>query len=193
MPLRLERFGADPVDLPAPDTADEEARLAAYEQGYKAGWEDAGAARQDDRSQTEDAVARNLQTLTFTLAEARTHVLLSLRPLLDAVSAQLLPEVAQAAIAPLVRDTLMPLAEELADTPAALRVHPAARAAVEAMLPPPSKLPVAVVEDPALTRGQVVISIGAAGARVDLDPACAAIAAAIRDFYELLPSERHHG
>lgn len=194
MPLRLERFGTDAADIPVPaDAGDEDARLAAYEQGYTAGWEDAGAARQDERSQTEDAVARSLQTLSFTLAEARTQVLLSLRPLLDAIVAQLLPVLAQAAIGPVVRDALMPLAEEMADTPATLHLNPASRAAVEALLPPPSALPVTVLEDPALTPGQVVLSFGAAGARVDLDAASAAIDKAIRDYFDLLPSERHHG
>lgn len=193
MPLRLESFGTAPPDAAPADPADEDARLAAYEAGYTAGWEDAGAARQDDRSQAEDAVIRNLQTLGFTLQQAQRHVLLSLRPLLEAVAEQIVPALSREGIGAVVRDALLPLAEDMAKAPVLLRLNPASRATVEAMLPTAADMTVTVVEDATLTPGQVVLAVGSGGARVDLDAAGAAITAAIRDFYTLLPSERPHG
>lgn len=83
-PLRLEVFetaakqGAETVitDL----SALEEARLASYEQGFSAGWEDALAAQADDRKQLAADLAHTLQSLSFTYHEARAHILRGLEP-----------------------------------------------------------------------------------------------------------------
>lgn len=195
MPLRLETFGAD--DQPAvaaavPEPTDE-ARLSAYDDGYSAGWDDALAARDDEVARCRDAVGQNLQTLGFAYHEARAHVLQSLRPLLEAMVAQLLPRLAAEALPPMVADVLMALAADCADRPVILRVHPHARSAIESFLTPQTSLPIDLVEDAALAPGQVVLQAGSAGARIDLDGAIAEIGAALAAFYDLIPAERRYG
>lgn len=196
MPLRLETFAAvdDAVALPTElPEAGEDARLSAYDDGYAAGWEDALAARDDDAARLRDAAGQNLQTLGFSYHEARMHVLQSLRPLLEAMVARLLPRLATEAIGPMVADVVMTLAAESADQPITLRLHPATRSVVEGFLTPPPSLPLTVTEDASLTPGQVVLQAGPSGARVDLDGAIAEIAAALAAFYDLLPAERRYG
>lgn len=80
MVLRLEIFESDepggPAETVVLDTsALEEARLASYDSGYAAGWEDATAAQSGDQSRIRAELARNLQALSFTYQEARSHVL----------------------------------------------------------------------------------------------------------------------
>lgn len=194
--LRLEAFDAPPAPAapaPAEDAAAEEARLEAFEAGYKAGWDDAVASAEEDRTRMRADLARNLQGLAFTYHEARGHVLRSLEPLLRGMVARVLPEVAGRALGPLVAETLRPLAEGLAAAPIAVVVNPASRAAVEAALAAEPGPPFAIVEEPSLGEGQVYLRLGAAETRVDLDGALAAIAAAVDEFFHPAEELRQHG
>mgnify|MGYP003515970463 CR=1 FL=1 len=79
--LKLEVFEADEAAQQTPSqqvpSADQESRLEAYEQGYRAGWEDAAAAHAEDQRRIRVDLARSLQALGFTYQEARAHVLKS--------------------------------------------------------------------------------------------------------------------
>jgi flagellar M-ring protein FliF len=57
---------------PAPALADAE-RLAAYEQGYRAGWDDAVRAEAADQARIGAELARNLQEMSFSFHEARSR------------------------------------------------------------------------------------------------------------------------
>jgi flagellar biosynthesis/type III secretory pathway protein FliH len=83
-------------------TAVEEAKVASFEQGYSAGWDDAVAAQQGDQTRIRADLARNLQSLSFTFQDARSHVLQAIRPLILQMVNRLLPEVAREALAPTV-------------------------------------------------------------------------------------------
>lgn len=194
MPLRLEVFETE-VPAAAPDTvvtnigAMEEARLAAYEQGYTAGWDDAVAAQSDDQTRLRSDLARNLQSLAFTYHEARNHILRAVEPLFSTVLARLLPDLARQALAPRIVEALAPLAELTSETPVQLVLNPAARPAVEAALAGASALPVEIVEEDTLGEGQAYLRLGAQETRLDLDRAVDEITAAVRGFFDLTQTE----
>lgn len=192
-PLKLESFESDPEAAVAQASQHlvltEDARLQAYEQGYGAGWEDAVTAQTEDQSRIRADLARNLQALGFTYHEARNHVLRAVAPLLQDMIGQLLPQVAREALAPTVLDTLLPMAEHLADAPVSVVLNPAARPAVEALLAQ-TALPVSITEEPTLGEGQVYLRLGPAETHVDLDRATALISQAVRGFFGL--SEQEH-
>lgn len=196
-PLKLEVF--DSADRPAGGTvvmqgADlEEAHLAAYEQGYTAGWDDATGASSDDQTRMRTELSRNLQAMSFTFHEARSHVLRALAPLIEEMTSRILPEIAREALAPLVVEALMPLAEEAADAPVVIVLSPAARPAVEALLEASAGLPFTLREEPTLGEGQVYIRLGDTETRIDLDRATDEIAQAVHGFFDLTLQERKHG
>ncbi|MBA3904750.1 MAG: flagellar biosynthesis protein, partial [Rhodocyclaceae bacterium] len=69
--LRLEAFdkvaATDGSIQPLVEaTAVEEAKVASFEQGYSAGWDDAVAAQNGDQTRIRADLARNLQSLAFT-------------------------------------------------------------------------------------------------------------------------------
>jgi flagellar biosynthesis/type III secretory pathway protein FliH len=171
----------------------EDEKLASYDTGYRAGWEDANAAQSDDQTRIGADLARNLQTLGFTYHEARSHILKAIEPLLVQIVSQLLPEIARETLAPFVLETLMPLAEGLGDAPVTLVLNPAARAPVEALLEQATGLPVTIEEEPTLGEGQVYIRLGSVETQVDLDKATADIAAAVRGFFDLPGKDRPNG
>ena len=166
-------------------TAVEEARVAGFEQGYTAGWDDAVAAQQGDQTRIRADLARNLQSLAFTFQDARSHVLQSLRPLMLEMVNRLLPEVARAALVPTVLETLTPLAAELADSPLTLVLNPAVRAQVEDLVAGAAGLPMLIEEEPSLSEGQVYIRLGTSETKVDLSQVTDDIAAAVRDYFTL--------
>lgn len=189
MRLMLEEFGAADPTPADPTEAEDEGRLAAYEQGYGAGWEDATKAQGDSKAEIEAEVAQHLQRLAFGYQEARQNVLQSLEPLLTEITHRLLPAMARETLAPLVLEAVMPLAETLADAPITLRVAPGARAEVERMLGDAVGLPCRIIVDDGLTAGCVLIASDRAELRVDIDSAVAAITQAIRDFFVVSRTE----
>lgn len=171
----------------------EDEKLASYDTGYRAGWDDADAAQTDDQTRIKVDLARNLQTLSFTYHEARSHILKAIEPLMLQVVGRLLPDIARETLAPFVLETLMPLAEALGDSPVTIVLNPASRAAVEVLLEQATGLPVTIQEEPTLGEGQVYIKLGAIEAQVDLDQATADIAAAVRGFFDLPGKDRPNG
>lgn len=200
MPLpRLEVFETGPAEKrgPAMVTTElsviEDAKLAAYEQGYQAGWDDAAAAQSEDRARIGADLARSLQALAFTYQEARAHVLGGLEPLMAEMIGRLLPGAARETLAPLVLERLMPMAEEMTDQPVHLVVNPASRPAVEALVAGATGLPMKIIEEATLAEGQAYLRLGTAEAKVDLTRATAEIAAAVRAFFSQTQETPSHG
>lgn len=171
----------------------EETKLASYDAGYSAGWEDAASAQSADQTRVRADLARNLQSLSFTFHEARTHVLRALEPLLNEMVGRFLPDLARETLAPLVLDVLMPLAEKMADAPVTLVLNPVARPAVEALLEQATGMPLTLVEEPSLSEGQVYLKLGETETQINLDRATAEITAAVRGFFELPEKESKNG
>ena len=171
----------------------EDEKLASYDSGYRAGWDDANAAQSEDQTRIRAELARNLQDLGFSYHEARTHILKAIEPLMLEIVGRLLPEIARQTLAPIVLETLMPLAEGLGDAPVTLVLNPASRAAVEALVEQATGLPMTIHEEPTLGEGQVYIKLGTQEAQIDLDQATADIAAAVRGFFELPGKDRPNG
>ena len=193
-PLRLPEFSHDfrSDDTVGSNDVDEEVRLASYEEGYAAGWEDAVSAQNDAAMERAAEVARHLQTLAFGYQEARQHVLRALEPLLLQMADRVLPVIARSSLAPILLESALPLAETMADAPIRLRVAPGMSADVEAYLSAQSGLPVLIEEDPALREGQARIECAATEQHIDLDAVTEAVAEAVRAFFETQVMERQN-
>jgi flagellar assembly protein FliH len=196
-PLKLEDFHSDSLleDGVVVSTQQEleEAKIASYEQGYAAGWDDSIVAQGEDQNRIRADLARNLQTISFTFHEARSHVMRSVGPLLEAVATHLLPRLAREALAPVILDALMPIADEHANQPLTIVINPAARPALDSLLERTPSLPCKLREEPSLGEGQVYLVCGDTELRIDLDRATDEIIAALRGFLELNALERKHG
>jgi flagellar biosynthesis/type III secretory pathway protein FliH len=197
-PLKLEVFEAPSQPgktqtVVLDSSAIEDARLQSYEAGYSAGWEDATAATRDDQSRIGSELANNLQQLAFTFQEARSHILKSVQPVLTQLCTHLLPPLAQGVLAPVVLETVMPLIDELAESPIHVVLNPTARPAVERLLSRAAGLPLVIVEEPTLGEGQVYLRLGEVEHRIDLDLAVAQITRKVQDFFEYSEKDTTHG
>jgi flagellar assembly protein FliH len=196
-PLRLESF--DPEGSAAAGAAlaadAEERRLAAYESGYAAGWEDAVAAQAGDARRLREDLARNLRDLSFTYHEARAEVLKGLAPLLRAMIDQVLPETARATLGARIAEVVAAEAERLGSPPVQIVVAPADRAAVEAALPDSPPFDLALAVEPTLAEGQVHFRFGSEERVLDLPALLDRIRALVTDLLDpsLSPREARHG
>lgn len=194
----LEDFGTPPAEraepagqVSVPD--DESARLASWEQGYKAGWDDAVRAEAEAQDRIGAEFARTLQELSFTFHEARAEVVEAMRPLLARMTGTLFPGLAPEALAELVRSTLDDVVREAADGPLDLLLAPESRAPVEVRLSGTLPAGVRIVEDPTLGPGQARLRLGASEARIDLDGALEHMRAAVAGFYAEEERSLRHG
>ncbi|MCL4674748.1 MAG: hypothetical protein KJZ59_01655 [Pararhodobacter sp.] len=187
-PLRLEVFETPetpdgPVFL-MPEQV-EDIRLNAYERGYLAGWEDGANQSEADETTRRAAIARQVEQLSFTYHEARSHVLRALRPVFEAMVASVLPAAARASIIPLTIEHLLPLAQAAADEPVTLRVATGSLAAFEAAFEGLVLPPMTVVATDDLAEGQAEFEFGAMRSSIDLDHAADTIRRAIDSFYQI--------
>lgn len=196
--LKLEVFDSgytrtSPDEEQVSAAALDEARTSSYETGYSAGWEDAVNAQATGQSRVAEEVARNLQALSFTYHESRSHVLRRLEPLLKDMVAKVLPEMARESLGHFVLEALRPVAAQMTDMPVILSLNPASRAAVEAHLAAETSLPVRIIEEPSLSEGQVFLRFDDQEKQIDLDGVILAIAGAVDSFFHFEQQEKAHG
>lgn len=195
--IQLEAF--DAAEAPKPQQVEmdrgdfEEARLAAFEKGYTAGWDDAIAAQETEGTRLRSDIAQNLQELSFTYHEARQHVLAALQPLLYDIAAKFLPVLARETLAQMVAEQLSPIAESLTSAPISVVANPASLPQIEEVLAGQSSLPLVFVGEPSLGEGQVYLKFAETETRVDLDGVIALITEAIRTYFNTNQQEPAHG
>lgn len=182
---------AAPTD-PAPELIEAE-RSAAFEKGYRAGWDDAAAAQSEDESRIGAEFARNLQDLGFTFHEARSHVMRALEPLLGEIVAKVLPRLVTETLGQTVVDELLPLAENASDSPIEVVVSPDARPTLERFLTDATSVPLTIVEENTLAEGQVYLRMGQVERQIDMTSAVDRIGQAIRAVYDLNDKATTHG
>lgn len=195
-PFTLEEFelaGLPVAPHVEPDSLSEQEKLDAFEQGYKAGWDDSSAAQRQDQSRITADLESTLKDLSFTFHEARTHVLQGVEPLVRELVEKVLPTVAQDGLPNMVADRLSTVFAELSDRPVVLSVSPTSRQAVEAALPSDPGFPITIKEEPTLGDGQVFLNLGASEELMDLDNTVRSVQIAIDDFFDINRRAQAHG
>ncbi len=194
--IKLESFepqgrieGAIEID----QAAFEEARLAAFEKGYSAGWDDAIAAQDAETTRLRSDLGQNLQSLSFTYHEARQNVLDALRPLLVEMAAKVLPALARDTLAQTVAEQLMPLADEITVRPVTVVASPVSLPQIRELLASERSLPLVFQAEPSLGDCQVYLRFAKTETRVDLDRVVEAIGEAITTYFSVEKEEAAHG
>ncbi len=191
-PIRLETF-VKPEEPPAPaeepSAVLDEMKLAAYERGYVAGWEDSERQAEREALERRAAVERQLESLNFTYHDARGHVLRAMEPVLCAMLETVIPDAARAALIPEVIAQLLPLAQGVSEAPVTLRVAAGNRADFEAALAGLVLPPLEIRESVDLGPGQAEIDFDHKETRVDLAEAAGALHGAISRFYQIQTEE----
>ncbi|SDX86784.1 ABC transporter ATP-binding protein [Citreimonas salinaria] len=183
----LDDFGEPVRDAehaaPAPDPAEIEARrLEAFEEGYRAGWDDSVKAQADDSARLTSTFAQHLGDLSFTYQEAYTAIMGAIGPLLDEMIAKLLPEIARQGLGVHITEQLESLAREIGRRDVVIAVAPGRRDAVAPLIEGDFAFPVDIVEDDTLGADQADIRFGETERQIDLGDMLTAFATMVEGF-----------
>ncbi len=182
--------GADP-SLPA-DGAGNENRVAAFEQGYKAGWDDAAKAQSTERETISADLASNLQELSFTYSEVRMQMLKAMEPLLKEMVDTVLPQIAAKNLGAMILQELKEALHGQAEVPVQIIIAPSNRASLDAVLPDEPGFPLEIRDEPTLGEGQVFMRVGKIEKQIDLMEVLDRASTAVNGFFELTERAMAH-
>ena len=182
----LEDFGGTlrgrPVSIT--DISLEEERLASFEKGYQAGWDDAAKSQAEDQRSVTADLAQNLQDLTFTYEEAYAAVLQSLRPLLEQMVTTVLPTISQQTLAPRLAELLRERVKAHGQQTFEIVTAPGDMTRMEILTQALPEMQIALRQDDTLAVGQLYLSFGDAEEEIDLKSVLDAIEQAVSGFFE---------
>ena len=97
-----------PQQTPTTESRDavEDEKLQSFEDGYKAGWEDAVNAQSQARDHIDNEFAKNLQEISFSFHEARTALKKELGEMLEPVFLKLLPIISHETFIPKIIENI---------------------------------------------------------------------------------------
>ncbi len=168
---------------PVPETNFEEHRLEAYEQGYKAGWDDAAAAQAEEQSRISADFARNLQGLSFTYHEARSHILNSLKPLFTEMVSKVLPKLAQETLPQTIVDEILSVTSTRTEAEIEIVISPANRTALEQLLEGQTTLEISIIEEPTMAEGLAYLRFSDSEKQIDLTSVLTGLTQLVEGFF----------
>ncbi|TQS71563.1 hypothetical protein ERN12_11090 [Rhodobacteraceae bacterium] len=171
----------------------EEMKIAAYERGYAAGWQEASASQAAEEARQQADLLQNLQGLAFGFHEARQHVLQALAPVLRDMTAKILPRIATDTLAPLIAQEVAALAATADPPPITVLTHSQCQQAVLQLLAKEPGLPLVFKNDQSLSHGQAVLRFGETEIRIDPDEAIRRIEAVLAGYFNTKSQETADG
>lgn len=195
-PLELENFDSALGGF-VPDVIEgtrlEHERLAAYDEGYAAGWDDSSKAAEADLAQSEAQMRAHLQDLGFTFHEARAHVMRTVQPMLNAIVEKALPQLLHDTLGHRITADLTAMIEEAGDADITLLVASDQGDRVRNLLGGISSLPIDVHEESTLGAGELHLRLGHCEREIDLRALETTIGDALRALDTLNKETFAHG
>lgn len=171
---------------PVPDIDVDALRSAAFEDGYKSGWDDCHA----EHLKSEDAVAsdlgQSLRDAELSYREARRDVLSAIKPVIDTIISQLLPKLATDGLSATVAQELMPMLQDASELEPELFCAPAMVPVLQSLIGKRDDLTIRLQPEPSFTGAQVALRLGAESRDIDLGEAVEKIAEELAAFTDRL-------
>jgi len=149
------------------DVALEDQRLASFEQGYSAGWEDAFTAQEKDQTRITGELAESLGDLSFTYHEAMTQLLGSLEQVFHTLVELVLPETMARTFGQHIVDLMCDMARDQVSGPASLVVPEGVGASLSSILARDMPMPVAIHEEAGMDGGRAYLRLGTSEQEID--------------------------
>lgn len=171
----------------------EEQRLASFEQGYSAGWDDAIAAQSENQARLSAGLSKSLEDLSFSYNEALGQMNRSLEPMFTGLVETVLPEALEQSYGHHIVEQLQEMAREQISQPVLLVLPAGVGRALEPVLDRDFGVPIQMVEDGSLSPGQACLRVGTAEREVDCSELLESISAAVSAFTHAGKESVEHG
>ena len=194
----LEDFSVLPIEdtaaaqLMSEDSL-EDLRLASFEQGYTAGWEDAIRAQATDQTRVTGTLGRNLEDLSFTYQEALVQLTNTVEPVFQALVSAVLPEALMQSVGMQIVEQCTELAREQLDQPVLLVVPVGNANAIKPVLQKNLAMKVEVVESADMADGQVSLRIGDSEREIDHNLLLSTLRTSIEAFFFNVDEAKQYG
>lgn len=175
------------------DDAVEDIRLASFEQGYTAGWDDAIRVQSDDKSRVITTLAQNLEDFSFTYQEALAQMTKSVKPVFEALMHKVLPEALMQSVGARIVDQCLTLARDQVEQPVILVVPIGAGAALKPILKRDLPMHIAIRECSDIAPGQIQLRVGDGEREIDTDVLLASLNESVDAFYHTLTEDSLYG
>ncbi|MEM6741725.1 MAG: flagellar biosynthesis protein [Pseudomonadota bacterium] len=172
-----------PVSAPGAGPDLEEERLASYEKGYSAGWDDATNALSEEQSRISTDLARHLQELSFTYHEAHAALQQEIADVVRGLVTKVLAPAAHPSLGELLLARVNDLASQ-AQAPVEILIAPENVARVEALVSAAHGPPLRLVAEPSLGAGQAFLRFGTSEEKFDLDTVLTEMTQAVDHYFE---------
>ncbi len=169
------------------DVALEDRCLASFEQGYSAGWEDAFAAQEKDKTRITGNLANSLGDLSFTYHEAMTQLMTSVEPVFQSLIDLVLPDIMACTIGPHIVEQLCEMARDQASGPVALVVPAGIGTVLSPILTREFSMPVKITEESGMDPGRAYLRLGTVEREIDSN----ALLASIHDTIDTFMHQNH--
>ena len=193
---RYQEFGSRPSQFDGKSDLDEsvleDEKLASFEVGFQAGWDDALKAQSDSNSRISTDLAKNLQDTSFSYHEARAALIKSLRPLFTDVTNSLLPAVAREAMGAHIVEQLTDMSRSTLDQVIEITIAPKNVDPIEQLLNFAVPEPFVLIGDDTLNDGQVFLRIGADEREIDMEQVVTSIATTMETFFQHAQEDVKH-
>jgi len=168
-------------------------QLASYETGFQAGWDDAIAANQKSNSHVSASLARNLEAIDFTMAEAQAQILAGLKPILDEIGETLLPGITQTALRSHITKEVTELLRIHSPSQIMLCVSDADKSSIDTLLlDAPETKQISVEIKDTLGEGQAYVRCAQLERKIDISQSIQDIRASIDAFVSPQEQEQAH-
>lgn len=147
----------------------EDMRLAAFEKGYVAGWEDAIKNQEKENSRISDGMAQRLEDISFTFYEARSQFSKDSGIILRLLSEKILPETLHRNFAEHLTYEMKSILESLSPDSLTIAVPKGNRTKVEKLLNLDIPVPLRIEEDFSLGNDQVVLRVADIEREIDIN------------------------
>lgn len=157
--------------------------LEGYETDYQAGWDDAVKVHLDGQTHLTSTLSQNLEQVEFTLIEAQTQLLATIKPVIEEITATLLPGLVNEGLRALVVTEIDTLLKSNLPKDISLIVSPTDELPVAAFLNSSHALSeISLVTRDTLSEGQAYISCVAIKRKIDVGQALSEIQKTIESF-----------
>ncbi|MBK0325910.1 ABC transporter ATP-binding protein [Rhodobacteraceae bacterium F11138] len=182
----------EPLQLMSEDGL-EDLRLASFEQGYTAGWDDAVRAHLEDQSRIAGALGNNLEDLSFTYQEALVQMMTSVEPVFRGLIETVLPEALMQSVGEQIVQQCCEMTMGQVAQPVSLLVPPGAGQAIRPALERNLSMKVDIVESDEMGPGQVCLKVGNREREIDCGQLLATLRTAIDAFFHDTAKATLHG
>lgn len=171
----------------------EDHRLAAFEKGYAAGWEDALIAQGKDQAGVSAALSQSLEDFSFTYHEAKDQLMASLEPLFSTLVTSVLPQTLMEVLGHRIVEQIMDLSRDQLEQSAVITVAAGESAGLAALIPRDPAMPVTVKDDPTLGPGMALVKLGGQEREIDCTTFTETLQGTVKAFFHQHGKETRNG